>query len=81
MTDSRPLAPILTPELTDDQIAGVAEVLREWAGVEWLDATVDDLREARFHQRLFLDALERDRAARHAAAGVVDLTAYRKGRP
>ena len=80
MPDLRPLAPILTPELSDEQIAGVAEVLREWAGVDWLDATVDDLREARFHQRLYLDALERERADRHAAAGVIDLTDYRKAR-
>lgn len=80
MPDTRPLAPILAEALTDQQIAGVAEVLREWAGVDWLDATVDDLREARFHQRLYLDALERERADRHAAIGVIDLAAYRKAR-
>lgn len=80
MPDLRPLAPILTPHLTDDQIAGLTLTLREWAGVDWLDATVDDLQEARFHQRLYLNALERDRVRRLAAAGVVDLTAYRKAR-
>lgn len=80
MPDLRPLAPILTPELTDEQIAGLTQTLLEWAGVDWLDATVDDLREARFHQRLYLDALERERADRHAAVGVIDLAAYRKAR-
>lgn len=80
MPDTRPLAPILTPSLTDDQVLELAALLREWAGVDWIDATVDDLREARFHQTLYLDALERERVRLLAAAGVVDLTTYRKVR-
>lgn len=80
MPDLRPLAPILEPALTERQIQGVAEVVLEWAGARWDQATVDDLRHARRSQRLYLEALERERAARHTDAGVVDLTAYRKAR-
>lgn len=79
MPDTRLLAPILTPSMTEEQLQGVAEVVLEWAGAKWHQATVDDLRHARAHQKRYLDALERDRATRHTAAGVVDLTAYRKG--
>ena len=79
MPDLRPLAPILTPSLTDAQVLELAQVLREWAGDDWIDATVDDLQEALFHQRLYLAALEREQAQRHATAGVIDLAAYRKG--
>lgn len=81
MPDTRPIAPILTPSLTDDQVLELALLLREWAGVDWLDATVDDLREARFHQSLYLNALENERTRRLAAAGIADLTAWLKGRP
>lgn len=80
MPDTRPLWPILTPAMTDEQLEGVAEVLLEWSGVEPLDATVDDLQHARVHQKRYLDALERERAQRLTSAGVVDLAAWREGR-
>lgn len=80
MTDPRPLAPILAHTMSDDQITEIAHLLREWAGVDWLDATVDDLREARLHQQLYLDALEHVRVQRLAEAGIVALDQWRKGR-
>ena len=43
-------------------------------------ALAEDLAEARAHQKIYLDALEKQHARRHAAAGVVSLAAYRKAR-
>lgn len=80
MPDTRLLAPILTPAMTEEELQGVAEVILEWAGVEWHQATVDDLLEARFHQQLYLDALENARVQQLAEAGVVALDEWRKGK-
>lgn len=80
MPDTRPLAPILAPSMTRAQVSGVAELLREWAGVDWLEATVDDLREARHHQQLYVAALERERARRLDSTGVIDLNDWREKR-
>lgn len=80
MPDTRLLAPILTPAMTEEQLQGVAEVVLEWAGAKWHQATVDDLQHAQAHQKRYLDALQRERAERHNTAAVVNLTAYRKAR-
>ncbi|MBB1032558.1 hypothetical protein G6027_17090 [Dietzia sp. SLG310A2-38A2] len=80
MPDSRLLAPILEGHMTETQLAGIGDILHEWAGVGLHQATVDDLTEARAHQKIYLDALEKQHARRHAAAGVVSLAAYRKAR-
>lgn len=80
MPDLRPLAPILDGHLSADDLAAIGDVLHEWAGVGLHQATVDDLTEARAHQKIYLDALEKQHARRHAAAGVVSLAAYRKAR-